>query len=152
MITATPWRPALADAASRPPQEPIQRLNNAPLAAMKSGVSTSFDRRDRVLEPVIDQVFNFDAVLKASIWVSWVTMRNAQKTESAAVPRCYAVSGSNLNFDSYDGQKFEVLPAVRPAGNGEVIVQTPLIRTDHSPVKLDHVVRQGARDGRWWMR
>jgi len=144
MITATPWCATLADAASTTPRAPMQRLNNALLAAMKWGGSTGFDKRYRALEPVIDRVFDLGAVQEASIELSWVPMLNAQKIESATR---YTVSSCVSNFDSYDGQKFEVLPTVRRVGNGGVIAQTQLVRTDRSPVKLDYVMRQG-RTGR----
>lgn len=142
MIAAAPWQTPLAEAANTLPQAPIERLDNALLATMKSGASTSFDKRYRALDPVIEQVFNLDAVLAASVGFSWATIPDAQKTQLAEVFRHYTVSTYVSNFDSYDGQQFEVLPTLRPVGNGEVIVQTQLIRTHHSPVKLDYVMRQ----------
>src|SRR5271163_4817569 len=44
------------------------------LAAMKAGDSTAFADRYRALAPVIDQVFNLEAVLAASIGLSWATL------------------------------------------------------------------------------
>ena len=140
-IAAAPW-PALADPAGNTPQAPIVQLDNALLASMKSGASASFDGRYHALEPVIEQVFNLDAVLAASIGLSWATMPDAQKAELAAAFRRYTVSSYVSNFNSYNGQSFAILPAVRPVGNGEAVVQTQLIRTDDSPVKLDYVMRQ----------
>lgn len=57
--------------------------------------------------------------------------------------RHYTVPSCVSNFDSYNGQRFEVLPTVRRVGNGEVIVQTQLTRSDDSPVKLDYIMRLG---------
>lgn len=143
MIAATSWRQTLAGVVNTAPQAPIERLNTALLATMKSATGMSFDNRYRALEPVIDQVFNLDAVLAASIGLSWVSMPNAQKQELAGVFRRNTVSSYVSNFDSYDGQRFEVLPSVRPVGNGQVIVQTQMIRAAGSPVQLDYVMRQG---------
>jgi phospholipid transport system substrate-binding protein len=143
VFAAAPWQPTLADAANTAPQAPIERLDSALLATMKAGAGTSFNQRYRTLEPVLQQVFNLDAVLAASIGLSWATMPNAQQAELAEVFRHYTVSSYVSNFNGYNGQRFEVLPTVRPVGNGEVIVQTQLIRTDDSPVKLDYVMRQG---------
>lgn len=143
MIAATPWRPTLADAAYTAPKAPIERLDDALLTAMKSGASTSFEKRYCVLEPVLEQVFNLHAVLGASIGLFWATMSDAQRAELTEVFRHYTVSSYVSNFDSYNGQRFEVLPTVRRVGNGEVIVQTQLTRTDDSPVKLDYVMRLG---------
>ena len=143
VVTAAPWRPTFAGPADTAPQTPIMQLDNALLAAMKAGDTASFDNRYRALEPVIEQVFNLDAVLGASIGLSWATMSDAQKAKLEAAFRRYTVSSYVSNFDSYNGQSFEILPGVRPVGNGEVVVQTRLIRTDDSPVKLDYVMRQG---------
>jgi phospholipid transport system substrate-binding protein len=143
VMAGLPWRPTHAAVADTAPQAPIERLDNALLAAMKSGGSTPFDARYRALEPVIEQVFNLDAVLAASVGYSWATMPNAQKAKLAEVFRYYTVSNYVANFDSYDRQQFEVLPTLRPVGNGEVIVETQLIRPAHSPVKLNYVMRQG---------
>ncbi|HTW71870.1 MAG TPA: ABC transporter substrate-binding protein [Acetobacteraceae bacterium] len=143
VVSAAPWRPTFAGPADTAPQTPIMQLDNALLAAMKAGDTASFDNRYRALEPVIEQVFNLDAVLGASIGLSWATMSDAQKAKLEAAFRRYTVSSYVSNFDSYNGQSFEILPGVRPVGNGEVVVQTRLIRTDDSPVKLDYVMRQG---------
>lgn len=142
MIAAVSWRPALAYVATTTPQAPIERLNNAVLAAMKSGAGTSFDKRDRPLEPVIDQVFDLDAVLATSIGLSWVPIPHAQKTELVAV-FCHTVPTQISNSNSCNQQKFEVLPTPRPVGNGKVIAQTQLIRADHALVQLDYVMRKG---------
>ncbi len=138
------WQPASAqttdDASAR---VPIEHLDDALLAAMKAGDRTSFSERYRALAPVVEQVFNLDAVLAASIGLSWATLPNAQKPEVAAAFRRYTVSSYVSNFNSYNGQSFQVLPSVRAVGNGEVVVQTRLVRANDSPVKLDYVMRNG---------
>jgi phospholipid transport system substrate-binding protein len=143
-LAAISWQPASADTTGgSSPTAPIQRLDDALLAAMKAGERTSFDARYRQLDPVIGQVFDLNAVLAASIGLSWATMLEPQKAELAAAFRRYTVSSYVSNFNSYNGQSFEVSPSVRPVGNGEVVVQTRLLRTDDSPVKLDYVMRNG---------
>ncbi len=41
------------------------------------------------------------------------------------------------------GQTFQNLPELRPAGSGQQIVQSRLLRPSGDPVKLDFVVRPG---------
>jgi phospholipid transport system substrate-binding protein len=137
-------RPAGAqprDAASA--RAPVERLNDALLAAMKAGDRTPFTERYRALAPVVEQVFNLDAVLAASVGLSWVTLPQAQKSELAAAFRRYTISSYVSNFNSYNGQSFQVLPSVRAVVNGEVVVQTRLVRVNNSPVRLDYVMRNG---------
>lgn len=143
-VLAMPWWPARADTTGADsPTAPIQRLDDALLAAMKAGGRTSFDQRYRALDPVIGQVFDLDAVLAASIGLSWATLPGAQKAELSTAFRRYTVSSYVSNFDSYNGQSFQVLPSARALGNGEVVVQSRLLRTNDSPVKLDYVMRSG---------
>jgi phospholipid transport system substrate-binding protein len=110
---------------------------------MKAGPRTPFADRYRSLDPVVAQVFDLDAVLAASIGLSWATLSSAQKAQLATAFRRYTVSSYVANFDSYNGQSFQVLPTVRTVGNGEVVVQTQLLRTNDSPVRLDYVMHRG---------
>ncbi len=144
LVVAVPWRPASAeitgDAAAT---VPVEQLDGALLAAMKAGGRNTFAERYGALAPVIAQVFNLDAVLAASIGLSWATLPEAQKTGLATAFLRYTVSSYVSNFNSYNGQSFQVLPAVRAVGNGEAVVQTRLLRTDGSSVALDYVMRRG---------
>jgi phospholipid transport system substrate-binding protein len=137
------WRPASAQSAGASASVPIEHLDNALLAAMKAGERTSFSERYRALAPVIEQVFNLDAVLAASIGLSWATLPQSQKAEVATAFRRYLISSYVSNFNSYDGQTFQVLPSVRAVGNGAVVVQTRLVRANGSSVRLDYVMRSG---------
>jgi len=125
------------------PGAPIERLNNALLVAMKAGSRTPFDQRYQALAPVIDQVFNLEAVLAASVGLAWTTMTPAQKGQLAAAFRRYTVTSYVSNFDSYDGQNFATMPTTRTLANGDVVVPTQLVRPGKSPLRLDYVMRRG---------
>jgi phospholipid transport system substrate-binding protein len=147
-VVPIPWRPGGAqtmDAASA--RMPVERLDDALLATMKAGDHTPFTERYRALAPVVEQVFNLDAVLAASVGLSWATLPEAQKADLATAFRRYTISSYVSNFDSYNGQSFQVLPSVRAVISGEVVVQTRLVRVNDSPVKLDYVMRNGP--ARW---
>jgi phospholipid transport system substrate-binding protein len=137
------WQPAGAQTADASARVPIEHLADALLAAMKAGDRTSFSERYRALDPVIEQVFNLDAVLAASIGVAWATLPQVQKAEVATAFRRFTVSTYVSNFNSYNGQSFQILPSVRAAGNDAVVVQTQLLRANDSAVKLDYVMRSG---------
>jgi phospholipid transport system substrate-binding protein len=122
---------------------PVTALNNALIASMRSGSTMSFARRYQMLEPVIDRVFNLNAVLAASVGLSWAKIPDAQKATLSAAFRRYTVSSYVANFNSYNGQRFDILPDTRTLGSGQVVVQTRLIRTTESPVRLDYVMRSG---------
>jgi phospholipid transport system substrate-binding protein len=44
------------------------------------------------------------------------------------------------NFDSFDGERYQILPALRMVGSDEV-VQTRIVPRNGDPTRLDHVMR-----------
>jgi len=122
---------------------PIQRLNAALLGTMRSGTNMSFAQRSTVLAPTIEQTFDLDAILAASVGLRWPALPDDQKALVAAAFRHYTVASYASNFDSYDGQTFQVSPDVREVGNGEVVVRTKLVARDGTSTTLDYVMRDG---------
>jgi phospholipid transport system substrate-binding protein len=110
LTAATLGQPANAETAGNtPPTAPIEQLDGALLAAMKASGSTPFPGHHHTLVPVIEHVFNLDAVLAKSVGPSWETLSEAQKARLETAFRRYTVSSYVANFDSYNGQRFQVL-------------------------------------------
>jgi len=122
---------------------PIQRLNSALLGTMRAGPNMSFAQRVAVLAPTIEQTFDLDVILAASVGLRWPALPDDQKAAVGAAFRRYTVASYASNFDSYDGQTFQVSPDVREVGNGDVVVRTKLIARDGSDTTLDYVMRDG---------
>jgi len=122
---------------------PIQRLDAALLDAMQAGPRMSFEQRVASLAPVIEQTFDLDAILAASVGLRWPELPSDQKAQVGAAFRRYTVASYAANFDSYNGQTFQVSPDIRDVGNGEVIVRTKLVARDGSSTPLDYVMRGG---------
>jgi phospholipid transport system substrate-binding protein len=142
LVVPIPWRRTNAETTGEASARvPIEQLNDALLAAMEAGSRTPFSERYRALAPVIERVFNLDAVLAASIGLPWARLSEAEKAQLTMAFRRYTVSSYVSNFNTYNGQRFQVLQSVRAVGNGEVVVQTRLVRSSGSPVKLDYVMR-----------
>jgi len=143
-VAVIPWRPAAAETTDgAAASAPIQQLDAALLAAMKAGRSTPFAQRFAALTPVIEQTFDLDAVLAASIGLRWPDLPSDQKQRLLAVFRRYTVASYTANFDNFTGQTFQISPAARSVGNGEVVVQTKIIAADGSSNQLDYVMRNG---------
>ena len=122
---------------------PIRRLDDALLAAMRSGQTMAFTQRFAALTPVIEQTFDLDAVLAVSVGLGWSVLPDGQKPPLRAAFLRYTVASYAANFDTYSGQVFELSPTVRELGNGRVIVQTRIVSTDGSARSLDYVMRGG---------
>jgi phospholipid transport system substrate-binding protein len=143
-VAVAPWWAASAQTVGNASATAaVEQLDDALLAAMKAGGSTPFDERYRALAPVIERVFDLDAVLAASIGLSWAGLPADQKAALATAFRRYTVSSYATSFNSYNGQSFQVSPTVRTLGNGEVVVNSRLQRADGSSVVLDYVMRRG---------
>jgi len=134
-------QPAWADAPSPAATAPVQRLTDGLLRVMKQNLP--FEQRVSALAPVIDQTFDLDAVLAASVGLSWPNLPADQKTALGAAFRRYTFASYASSFDKFNGQRFEISPNVRSVGNGEVVVQSKIVPADGSGTQLDYVMRDG---------
>jgi phospholipid transport system substrate-binding protein len=143
-VSAVSWHEARAQAANDSgAATQVQQLDAALLASMKAGRNVPFAQRYAMLEPVIDRTFDLDAVLAASIGLSWPTLPSDQQNQLRAAFRRYTVASYAANFDNFTGQAFRVSPTPRVVGNGDVVVETKIIANDGSTTQLDYVMRNG---------
>lgn len=121
--------------------EPIVALDDGLVAAMKAGAQP-FPERFGILAPAVDRAFDLDDILKTSVGPRWAAMSEADRTALGAVFQKFTVASYVANFDSYNGERFDVLPAMRPAGADQV-VQTRIQSMTGEPQKIDYQMRQG---------
>lgn len=143
-LVALAWPSAGAQAAAvTDPAAPIRRLDDALLAAMRTGQTTSFARRFAALTPVIEQTFDLDTVLAVSVGLGWSTLADDQKPALRAAFLRYTVASYTANFNSWSGQSFAISPGTRDAGNGRVLVHTKIVSNDGSARSLNYLMRDG---------
>jgi phospholipid transport system substrate-binding protein len=134
--------PPLVEArADTTPAAPIQHLNDGLLQVMKAGTATPFRQRFNMLTPVIDSVFDLDAILRQSVGSAWASMPPDQQDSLRQAFRRYTVSSYVNSFDSFNGQKFTVDPQTRPVGNNEQVVNTRITSASGEAHALDYVMR-----------
>jgi phospholipid transport system substrate-binding protein len=121
--------------------ESIQRLNDALVRVMRAGKEAPFQQRFDMLDPVINQVFDLQGILRVSVGLSWDGISPDQRAALMTAFRRFTVATYVANFDSYNGQRFEVSPAVRRSGQDE-IVSTTLIGGSGEQHRIDYVMRQ----------
>ncbi len=120
---------------------PITELNEALLAVMKAGAATPFPRRYEMLAPTVERVFDLPGILRTSVGPRWASLSRQEQSDLAQVFRRFTVASYVANFGRYSGERFEVHPDTRPGGGGE-IVETRILRSSGSPVRIDYVMRQ----------
>jgi phospholipid transport system substrate-binding protein len=140
------WDRARAAPASTA-QAPILRLIDTLLTIMKQGRTVPFEQRFESLAPVIDQAFDLEAILHASVGPSWAGLATAQQDQLREAFRRYTVTSYVHSFDSLNGIRLEVLPGTRATSNGEQIVGTSVVAASGDTHALDYVMRLG--DSGW---
>jgi phospholipid transport system substrate-binding protein len=125
---------------------PIQQLYDALLAVMKTS-HAPFDQRYNQLAPVIDAVFDLVTILQTSVGLQWNAMSADQHSALLTAFRRYTIATYVANFDSFNGQRFEVSPATRALPNNEQVVTSRFIPASGDPYRLDYVMRQ--MSGSW---
>jgi phospholipid transport system substrate-binding protein len=125
---------------------PIVALNEALIAAMKAGRDKSFRDRYRALAPAIEAALDLPVILQVSIGPRWGALQPAMQAQLLHVFRRFTIASYVANFDSFDGERFEVLPEMRVSGADQV-VETRMVAGNGSAIRLDYVMRD---DGGSW--
>jgi len=134
--TASPARAAEAAVLA-----PVQQLCDSLLEIMKLGSTAPFAQRFARQLPVIDAVFDLGTILQVSIGPAWGPMTAEQKSALSQAFQRYTVASYVNSFDSYTGQRFDVLPETRALANGDQVVQTRIVPRSGDGHKLDYVMR-----------
>jgi phospholipid transport system substrate-binding protein len=123
------------------PAAPIQQLNDELLRVMKAGPATPFQQRFDMLAPVIDRVFDLDAILRQSVGPAWATLPPSQQDTLRPAFRRYTVASYVNSFDRFNNQRFTVESQTRPIGNGEQVVRSRITPVSGDGHALDYVMR-----------
>jgi phospholipid transport system substrate-binding protein len=143
---------ATARAADQTPMAaPIAALDAALIDAMKAGRDAPFRDRYAALAPAIEGAFDLPAILEVSVGPRWApasraTATPAMQAQLLHVFRRFTIASYVANFDSYDGERFEILPDTRSVGADQV-VETRMVAGNGKSIRLDYVMRE--EDGSW---
>jgi phospholipid transport system substrate-binding protein len=138
--------PAIARAADAAVMAPVNALDDALIATMKSAPGRSFVERFAALAPTLRRVFDLGEILLVSVGPAWSGIPTQMQGLLLNEFDRYTVASYVANFNGYTGQRFEVSPEVRQVGANQ-IVQTTLIDPAGSTTRIDYVMRN--RGGSW---
>jgi len=131
---------ALAD-----PQSNVRGFYDALLTTMRNGPTLGQSGRYARLAPVVDRVFDVPSMTRLAIGSSWAALSPAQQQQLVEAFRHYIAATYADRFDSYSGQQLQVT-GERPY-NGDVVVQTKIVKSDGDTTTLDYLMRQN--QGSW---
>ncbi len=132
--------------AAAPSAAPVQALLDGLATLCKSGKSTPFATRAATFAPIIDASFDLQAILIASIGPRWTSFPPQAQADLLSAFRAFTIATWVANFDSDDGQRFELTPTPRQIAADEAIT-TRIIPATGDPTRLDFVMRN--TNGAW---
>lgn len=134
-------RPGSAFAQAVP--DPVTLINGfyaTLLDCMKRGAELGFDGRFQAIEPVLNETFDVATMCKISVGPEWTKMPGDKKGAVLVTFNKYMVTTYAARFKQFKGQEFKVGEA-KQAGEGRVLVETQLIRSNGEPVELNYLFR-----------
>ena len=128
--------------AARAQTAPIERLNAALLDVMRNARSLGVRGREQRLRPVMEQVFNLPAMTRIAVGPSWTTFSPADQQALVAAFSDWSIATYANRFDGYGGESFEIQGST-PRPNGDVLVDTRIVRPNDAPVQINYLLREG---------
>ena len=118
----------------------VQGLYDALLTTMKNGRTLGQSGRFTQLEPVIRRTFDLWSMARLSVGPSWATLTETQRQQVTESFGRYISAIYADRFDSYAGQKLQVI-SEQPAAAG-VMVRSQIVKANGEPVKVDYMMRR----------
>jgi len=124
----------------------VHSLYDALLSTMKNGRTLGQSGRFTQLEPVIRRTFDIASMARLSVGPSWATLTEAQRQQVTESFGRYISAIYADRFDSYAGQKLQVI-GEQPAMAG-IMVRSQVIKANGEPVNVNYMMR---RNGDSWL-
>ena len=139
--------PAAAHAqASDPGAQTVDRFDTALLSAMKAGRGAGAQGRFTRLLPAAQQAFDFPTMTRVAVGAQWTSLPAAQQQQLVTAFGRFTAASFAKNFDSFDGERFTVDPAVQTRGVDK-LVKSQLVGKAGSPTNFTWRMRQAG--GAW---
>src|ERR1700680_3739431 len=124
----------------------VQGLYDALLSTMKNGRILGQSGRFTQLEPVIRRSFDIASMTRLAVGLSWAGLTDAQRQQVTESFGRYISAIYADRFDSYAGQKLQVI-GEQPAVAG-IMVRSQMVKANGEPVNVDYMMR---RNGDSWL-
>jgi phospholipid transport system substrate-binding protein len=124
----------------------VQSLYDALLGTMKNGRTLGQSGRFTQLEPVIRRSFDIPSMARLSVGPAWANLSEVQRRQVIESFGRYISAIYADRFDSYAGQKLQVI-GEQPSAGG-IMVKSQIVKANGEPVKVDYMMR---RNGDTWL-
>jgi phospholipid transport system substrate-binding protein len=127
------------------PEDSVNSFHETLISTMREGRTLGGSGRYARIEPVIQRLFDIASMARLAVGASWATVSPTHQQLVTAAFGAYISATYADRFDSYSGQRLEVI-GQQPSGSS-VIVKTRIIKASGEPVSIDYLMRQS--DGGW---
>ena len=141
VLTALQIAPVMAQA-SDPAVTQVQGFYDALQASMKSG-GTAKSRYEK-LKPAVEKAFDLSAMTATAVGPSWASLSDADKKALTDAFSRMTVADYAKNFDSYNGEKFTVVPASIARGSDHFVKST--FQTSKEAIAFNYRTHQVGSD------
>ena len=145
MILAASSQAAVAQATD-PANDTVQTLQSGLLAIMKAGSSAGQTGRERMISPIIDNVFDIPLMTRLAVGPSWTSIDKPDQVKLVSAFRDMTIAEYARNFDGYSGERFDVAPQVVTRGSDK-LVRTTLTSPGSNREALNYRLRMNG--GQW---
>jgi phospholipid transport system substrate-binding protein len=142
IVGFTAWPPAHA-ADSDPAANRIESFYATLLDTMKRGTELGIHGRYQALTPAVDATFDLPTMIKFICGPGWDAMSVDDRKSLVDAFRRMTIANYASNFDSFNGERFDVDPAVVTKGTDR-FVQTSLVLPHDKPIPFVYRMRQTA--------
>jgi phospholipid transport system substrate-binding protein len=138
--------PSAGAASSDPAVRKIENFYAVLTDTMKRGHELGMKGRYDALAPAVDTTFDIPTMIKFVVGPTWDTMSEADHKALTEAFRRMTIADYANNFDSYDGERFDVDPNVQTKG-GDRFVESKLVPKKDAPIPF--IYRMRAFGGDW---
>lgn len=147
VLLALPWAPrSPAAAAASTPVQVIGKFQDTLLAVMKNAAKLGYQGRHRTLAPVVTSTLDLPTIARIALGQYWGRLSAGQRTQFVKTFTELSVATYAARFDGYDGETFTA-PTARELPQGDVLVQSALVKSDGGKVQFAYQMRK--LDGQW---
>ena len=115
------------------------------LATMKDGPALKFAGRYKLLNPAMATAFDLPAMARIAGGAQWSTIKPEEQNRIIESFSRFSVASYAANFDSWSGERFELLKESPAAGDdGNIVVETRMVPETGEPVGFNYLLRPGA--------
>ena len=131
-----------------PPRQPVEKLNAALIEVMKDAKRLGYAGRYKKLEPVVKEVFQFQAIAQVALGTYWNKLDESQRQAFVAKLTDLSIATYASQFSAYDGQTFRYDATEDTKPDRAIVRYAMLAPKDDKAIKFEYIVNRSGPNWR----